>query len=94
VVEWLIEKDLLAPALSVASGLTIAFLSVYLAFGRYRSERWWERRADSYASVTRALNHFIAYYDNAAIQALGFSEFLPFVPNLFKSTNGSMVQFR
>ena len=50
---------------SIISGLVIsvitALVSVDLSFKRFRKERSWERKADSYASIIEALHHMKDY---------------------------------
>jgi len=37
--------------------ITSAFLSVHLSIKRFRSERWWERKAQSYALILESLHY-------------------------------------
>ncbi len=40
----------------------IVYLTVRLSIRRFRNERWWERKADTYSSVMEALHHMRKYY--------------------------------
>lgn len=35
----------------------VAWITVRLALGRFRQEKWWERRLDAYTSIIRDLHH-------------------------------------
>lgn len=50
--DWEIAK-FLAQALISVSG---AFLAAYLAGKRFRTEKWWERKATAYAELVDALH--------------------------------------
>jgi hypothetical protein len=39
----------------------IAIVSVKLALGRFRSERWWERKAEAYSKIVEALHTVVEY---------------------------------
>lgn len=46
-------------------GIVIAavtsIITVWLAFKRFRSERWWERKADAYSAIIVSLHHMKRY---------------------------------
>lgn len=39
-----------------------AVVTVKLAFRRFRSERWWEKKAEAYSKIVEALHHMKRYY--------------------------------
>ena len=47
------------------AGITIAvvtsIITVWLAFKRFRSERWWDRKADAYSAIIESLHHMKRY---------------------------------
>ena len=42
---------------AVISAFGSAIVTVFLAFRRFRRERWWDRKADAYAAIIEALHH-------------------------------------
>lgn len=50
---------------NIISGLLIsvitAVVTVRLSLSRFRSERWWERKADSYSRIIESLHHMKEY---------------------------------
>jgi hypothetical protein len=62
------EKDMwqniiisLIPSLVVAA--ITAFLTVRLSVKQFRTQRWWERKADAYSKIAESLHHLIDYCD-------------------------------
>ncbi len=51
-------------ALVVTNFLTAVttVFGVWLAFGRFRKERWWDRKAEAYSRIVEALYYASAYY--------------------------------
>lgn len=47
--------ELLSFLLAAGVGVVTALFSVHLALRRFRTERWWERKAQAYADVISAL---------------------------------------
>jgi len=43
--------------INIITGVIIAVVTVLLSFKRFRKERSWERKADSYHSIIKALHH-------------------------------------
>ena len=58
---WIIEK--LFSALVVA--LPTAWFTSHLAVKKYRTDKWWDKRAEAYLEVVGALNDVILYCDYA-----------------------------
>ena len=52
-VDYLVTHIIPGLLISVAA----AFVTVRLSLGRFRTERWWERKADSYTLIIKALHH-------------------------------------
>jgi len=42
---------------AVLIAIVSAWVTVWLAFRRFRTEKWWERRADAYALIMDSLHH-------------------------------------
>jgi hypothetical protein len=42
---------------SIVVAIVSAVVTVFLAFRRFRRERWWDRKADAYAAIIEALHH-------------------------------------
>ena len=42
---------------AVTVGIVTALATAHFALRKFRSEKWWERRADAYASIIEALHH-------------------------------------
>jgi hypothetical protein len=51
-------------------GLVAAVFSSYIANRNFRSQRWWERRADAYVHVIEALSDMLDYYNKLIRAAL------------------------
>ncbi len=49
---------------SVATGLITALVSVRLALRRFRSEKWWERKAAAYSEIFESLYHVKTYAEH------------------------------
>lgn len=63
-----IAKFLAQAAIAVGG----AFLAAYIATRRFRSEKWWERKANAYSELVEALHHMKWYpseYLDAAIES-------------------------
>jgi hypothetical protein len=69
---WLLSSPVIAAAVAGASGLG----AVVLGLWRYRSERWWERKATAYANIIEAL-HTIEDVHNQWIEAIEKTVQLP-----------------
>jgi hypothetical protein len=52
----------LVPSLVVA--VVTAWATVRLSLRRFRTERWWERKADAYSRIVESLYHAKQYYDH------------------------------
>jgi len=66
----LITSDALTSAIwafltSAATGLVTALLAVNLALGRFRKERWWDRKERAYSELFGALYHVKSYATSA-----------------------------
>lgn len=48
---------------SLVVAIATALITVRLALKRFRSERWWERKADTYSRIVESLCHLKAYSD-------------------------------
>ena len=42
--------------IAIVSAVVSAIVTVFLAFRRFRRERWWERKADAYSSAIKAFH--------------------------------------
>lgn len=55
-------------ALTIVTGIVIAVVSTYLTFylslTKFRTERWWERKADAYLKIIDALHRSKALTEN------------------------------
>ena len=58
----------LLPAIVVA--VPTSLLSVYFALRKYRSEKWWDKKTESYLEIVGALNGMIRYCDRFLDEAL------------------------
>lgn len=65
---------------TLVTGIIIAFtsalLSVRLSIKRFRSERWWERKAESYATILESL-HYMKLYCNEQFENQVGNEAIP-----------------
>ena len=41
--------------------IVTSIITVWLALKRFRSERWWERKADAYSTIVKSLHHMKIY---------------------------------
>ncbi len=65
----------LVPALLVS--LLTAYITVRLTLKRFYSERWWERKADTYSRIVESLHHmkkYLADTIDAEIEGIEFSK--------------------
>jgi hypothetical protein len=60
--EEFITLDKLVTSILVA--IPTAYLSVYLALKKYRTEKWWDTKLSCYLDVISALNSLIVYCDS------------------------------
>jgi hypothetical protein len=65
-----------SPVIATLIGGCFGVFAVWLALWRYKSERWWERKAAAYAGIVEAL-HIIEDVYNERIQAIEKSVQLP-----------------
>ena len=57
--------DLLMPYLSsLIIAIVVAFISVQLAMFRFRKDKWWERKHDSYSKLLSVLHRMKRYGDS------------------------------
>lgn len=52
---------IVAGAFSLIGGAFWSYLTVYFALRRFRSERWWDRKADAYSRIIESLHHMTVY---------------------------------
>ncbi|OQW56830.1 MAG: hypothetical protein A4S17_13160 [Proteobacteria bacterium HN_bin10] len=52
-----------ALAISAASGLGAAVVTVWLSLRQFQQQRWWERKLDAYTQVVEALHHMTTFLD-------------------------------
>ena len=57
------QKIASAVLVAVLVAIPTAFLTVYLAFKRYKSEKWWDRKAQCYFETIEALNKIMEACD-------------------------------
>ncbi len=55
--------------------ITTAWVTVHLALRRFRSEKWWERKAEAYSAIIEALHHMKRFADEALDDQLGGRKF-------------------
>jgi hypothetical protein len=48
---------------SIIVAVIAAQISVRLALRRFRTEKWWERKAEAYSRIVEALHSLVVYYD-------------------------------
>lgn len=70
------NRILSSPVLAALVAGIFGLLAVWLGLRRYRTERWWERKAAAYAAIIEALHTIEDTYDER-IQALKKSVTLP-----------------
>ena len=50
-------------AIAIGTSALSAWLAVFLAFRRYKSEKWWDRKSQCYCETVSALNEIIVVCD-------------------------------
>lgn len=55
--------DLLTFSSSLAASVVTAWIAVVLAFRKYKSEKWWDRKAQCYCDTVAAMNEIIVVCD-------------------------------
>lgn len=63
-----IDIQTLVTAIVVA--VPTSFLSVYLALRKYRTEKWWERKAECYIETVNSMNDIIRFCDGYLAEEL------------------------
>lgn len=60
------------PALSTAVVVAImtSFISTYLAFKKYRTEKWWDKKCNCYIETITAINNIIKHCDHFLAEEL------------------------
>ncbi len=58
----------------VAIAILTAFVTVRLSLRQFRSERWWERKAEAYGNIFEALHHIAHYYSEMQGEMMGYRE--------------------
>jgi len=56
---------------SLLVAIVTAIVTVRLSLGRFRTERWWERKADAYSRIVGALSDSIRFCDAEAKNFIG-----------------------
>lgn len=64
----IINIQTLVTAIIVA--VPTSFFSVYLALKKYRTEKWWEKKAECYINTVNAMNDIIRFSDNTLAEEL------------------------
>ena len=74
--QWLTSS--LAPVIpSLVVGVCTAIITVRLSLRRFRSERWWERKADVYSRIVEALHNAMEYCEAMSDESLTKIEITP-----------------
>lgn len=70
---WIIEnyEALLAIPVGIAISAGTSLITVRLSLGRFREEKWWEKRAQAYERVIEALHKAKAYAGARADEEVG-----------------------
>lgn len=72
---YIVQTDIVKAFLSISTGLIIAIVSAYvtvrLSIKRFREERWWERKAESYTSILVALHNMKKYLEESQENQIG-----------------------
>lgn len=55
---------------SILVAVPISFFSVFLALRRYRTEKWWDKKAECYIQTVNALNDMIRFCDSYLAEEL------------------------
>ncbi len=58
---------------SILVAVLTSFLSVHLALRRYRTENWWERKAECYIDSVNVMNDIIRFCDNTLAELDGLT---------------------
>lgn len=64
----IINIQTLVTAIIVA--VPTSMLSVYLAIKKYRSEKWWEKKAECYINTVNSMNDIIRFCDSGLAEEL------------------------
>jgi hypothetical protein len=62
---------------SVVIGVVTAIVTVRLALVRFRTEKWWERKADAYTSIGAALFEYRRFCSEFATHPSDFDQLMP-----------------
>lgn len=69
---------LIASGLAFTASVIAVIASIYNSrFGRFKSERWWERKIEAYSRIIEAISDLVYYYQqsyNAEIYAIQHSD--------------------
>mgnify|MGYP001574868345 CR=1 FL=1 len=74
--EWL-QSAVVALVPSLVVAVVTAYLTVRLSLRRFHSERWWERKAETYSRVVESLYHVKAYGDAMVREDLEGVQYTP-----------------
>jgi hypothetical protein len=55
--------EILKSLIGAAGGATAIVLTAWFALRRFRSEKWWERKADTYAAIFEAMDNLLEEVD-------------------------------
>ncbi len=58
----------------VIIAIVTAYLTVRLSLKRFRTERWWERKAETYSNILESLHLMKQYYDALIAAELNYQE--------------------